>query len=237
VTLTGGEGGGGAAGSAPDAAEHPPERVVRTISRPGHLARWAFIGRPVLVHRAPAHSSRVLGRLGTKTADGTSELVMAVQRWRGEDGEVWLRVRTPLLPTGTVGWIPRSAVTPYHRVTTWVVVDRAVRRLALVRDGRVVFRAPVGIGKAGSPTPSGRFYIRSRLLDLNDPAYGPAAFGTSARSTTVTDWPGERAVGIHGTDQPELIPGRISHGCIRMRNEDIQRLVRLMPVGTPLTIL
>jgi lipoprotein-anchoring transpeptidase ErfK/SrfK len=43
-------------------------------------------------------------------------------------------------------------------------------------------------------------------------------------------------VGVHGTNQPEIIPGRISHGCIRMRNAAILALARLMPVGTPLTI-
>jgi lipoprotein-anchoring transpeptidase ErfK/SrfK len=68
------------------------------------------------------------------------------------------------------------------------------------------------------------------------PVYGPVAFGTSARSTTLTDWPGGGFVGIHGTNRPELIPGRISHGCVRMRNADILRLGALMPVGTPLTI-
>lgn len=43
-------------------------------------------------------------------------------------------------------------------------------------------------------------------------------------------------VGIHGTDQPELIPGRPSHGCIRLSNPAIRRLARLMPVGTPVLI-
>ena len=41
---------------------------------------------------------------------------------------------------------------------------------------------------------------------------------------------------MHGTNQPQLIPCRISHGCIRMRNGAILALERLMPVGTPLTI-
>jgi lipoprotein-anchoring transpeptidase ErfK/SrfK len=66
--------------------------------------------------------------------------------------------------------------------------------------------------------------------------YGPLAFGTSARSPVLTDWPGGGFVGIHGTNQPKLIPGRVSHGCIRMRNPDIERLGRLMPVGTAITI-
>jgi lipoprotein-anchoring transpeptidase ErfK/SrfK len=65
---------------------------------------------------------------------------------------------------------------------------------------------------------------------------GCREFRTSARSRVLTDWPGGGYVGIHGTDRPELIPGRISHGCIRLRNADVLRLARLMPLGTPITI-
>ena len=100
----------------------------------------------------------------------------------------------------------------------------------------MLLRAPVGVGRTNWPTPRGQFYIRDRVQNLTSPFYGPVAFGTSARSSVLTDWPAGGFIGIHGTDQPELIPGRISHGCIRMRNTDILRLARLMPVGTPLTI-
>ena len=82
----------------------------------------------------------------------------------------------------------------------------------------------------------GEFYVRQLLSNVDDPFYGPLAFSTSARSPTLTDWPGRGYVGIHGTNQPEIPPGRVSHGCIRMRNVDILRLARLMPLGTPLTI-
>jgi lipoprotein-anchoring transpeptidase ErfK/SrfK len=69
-----------------------------------------------------------------------------------------------------------------------------------------------------STTPAGRFYIRERLRKRRDsPIYGPWAFGTSAYSA-LSDWPGGGVVGIHGTNQPGLIPGRPSHGCIRVRN-------------------
>ena len=78
--------------------------------------------------------------------------------------------------------------------------------------------------------------MRAKLTGFADPAYGPLAFGTNARSPVLTDWPAGGYVGIHGTNAPALIPGRISHGCIRLRNPDILRLGRLMPVGTPLTI-
>jgi lipoprotein-anchoring transpeptidase ErfK/SrfK len=52
----------------------------------------------------------------------------------------------------------------------------------------------------------------------------------------LTDWPGGGFIGLHGTDEPELVPGRISHGCVRFRNRDILELGRLMQVGTPVTI-
>ncbi|MFN2627549.1 MAG: L,D-transpeptidase [Gaiellaceae bacterium] len=77
---------------------------------------------------------------------------------------------------------------------------------------------------------------RSELTRYASPFYGPVAFGTSARSAVLTDWPGGGFIGIHGANEPQLIPGRISHGCIRLRNSDIVRLAALLPVGTPLTI-
>ena len=58
----------------------------------------------------------------------------------------------------------------------------------------------------------------------------------SAYSDSLTDWPGGGVVGIHGTNQPELIPGRPSHGCVRVPNPRIRKLAKLMPIGTPILI-
>jgi lipoprotein-anchoring transpeptidase ErfK/SrfK len=117
-----------------------------------------------------------------------------------------------------------------------LVVDRVRRRLTLLRDGRIVFAASVGVGTPSAPTPAGEFYVRDRLTTLARSFYGPVAFGTSARSPVLTDWPGGGFVGIHGTSEPQLIPGAVSHGCIRLRNDDVLRLDRLLEIGTPLTI-
>ena len=43
-------------------------------------------------------------------------------------------------------------------------------------------------------------------------------------------------IGIHGTNQPGLIPGAVSHGCVRVSNGRIAHLDRVMPLGTPLKI-
>ena len=94
----------------------------------------------------------------------------------------------------------------------------------------------IGIGKPSTPTPAGRFWIRERIT-VADPRgpYGPQAFGTSAYSS-LAGWPGGGVVGIHGTNQPYLIPGQPSHGCIRVPNRSIRQLARLMPLGTPVWI-
>jgi L,D-transpeptidase catalytic domain len=68
------------------------------------------------------------------------------------------------------------------------------------------------------------------------PFYGPIAFGTSGRSYVRTDWPGGGFIGIYGTSLPELLPGRVSNGCIRLRNEDVVRLAAMLPIGTPVTV-
>ena len=42
--------------------------------------------------------------------------------------------------------------------------------------------------------------------------------------------------GLHGTNQPETIGRAVSHGCVRLRNEDIEKLSEMVPVGTPVFI-
>ena len=206
-----------------------------TLSDPDRLSFWAPIVRRVVARARPTTSARVVARLATRTPEGTSNAVLLLQR-RESGGKPWLKVRLPALPNNTTGWVPRTSLGGYQAVDTHLVVDRRRLNAVLYRRGRPVFRAHVGIGQRRWPTPAGRFYIRNRLTGYRSPFYGPIAFGTSARSAVLTDWPAGGFVGIHGTNRPDLVPGRVSHGCIRMRNGDIVRLARLMPPGTPLTI-
>ena len=102
-------------------------------------------------------------------------------------------------------------------IQTHLTIARGKLKATLRKDGKKIWSSRIGIGKAGTETPAGRFWIRERLSNLRgSPVYGPWAFGTSAYSATLTDWPGGGVIGIHGTNQPELIPGRPSHGCIRV---------------------
>ncbi len=207
------------------------------LNRPGVLSHWAFVDRRVAARSRPDSTAPVVGRLGLKTEDRTDELVLVLARRRGQDGRTWLRVRLPIRPVGSTGWVPASALERLHAVKTWLRIDTRRLRATLVRSGRVVFRARVAVGRSRWPTPRGDFYIRNKFVGFPpDTIYGALAFGTSAKSEVLTDWPRGGIIGIHGTNRPELIPGRVSHGCIRMTNRDILRLGRLMPIGTPVTI-
>jgi lipoprotein-anchoring transpeptidase ErfK/SrfK len=205
------------------------------IASPEHASRWASVRRPVLARSAPSSRASIVARLAIRTPEGTSNLVLVLAN-AASAGRLWAKVRLPVLPSNTTGWVPRRALGGYRVVQTRLVVDRRSLTATLFRNGKPVFRTRVGVGRPQWPTPSGEFYIRNRLREFKSSFYGPIAFGTSARSSVLTDWPAGGFVGIHGTNRPELLPGQVSHGCIRMRNEDILRLGRLMPVGTPLTI-
>jgi len=184
----------------------------------------------------PSSRARVVARLGTRTPEGTTNVVLVLTRVE-RGGQLWIKARLPVLPNNTTGWIKRDSLGGYNVVNTHLVVSTKRFTATLYRFGKPIFTARVGVGQSRWPTPTGRFYIRNKLTRYSSPTYGPLAFGTSARSAVLTDWPAGGFVGIHGTNAPGLIPGRISHGCIRLRNSDILRLARLMLPGTPLTIV
>ena len=224
------------------AALPEPPSAAFSVPRPRPLAAheagslFAPLRRAALARAAPDTEALVVARLERHTPEGTENIVLALERAEDAAGRLWVRVRLPVLPANTTGWVRRSALGGYGSVQTHLVVDRRRLTATLYRGGRPLFRAPVGVGSVRWPTPAGDFYIRNKLTRYENAFYGPLAFGTSARSAVLTDWPAGGFIGIHGTNEPKLLPGRVSHGCIRMRNADILKLGRLMPVGTPLTI-
>ncbi len=170
-----------------------------------NVTKWAPVLRATDAHQRPSWSSPTVVPVSTRTPEGTANLVTV----NGEvvrKGTDWVHASLAVLPDGRTGWIPRSALGGWTFVDTRVVVDRADLTLTLYRAGKEVFRTPVGIGKPSTPTPTGRFYVRDRLTSYASPEQRLLAFGTSARSPYETDWPAGGFIGIHGTDQPQLIP-------------------------------
>jgi len=118
-----------------------------------------------------------------------------------------------------------------------IVVDLAERKLALVEDGRVVKIYRVAVGAEQTPSPVGEFKIVHRVAE---PAYYAPGVVISAGATNPLGprWLGlsEKGIGIHGTNRPSSIGHSASHGCVRLRNRDIEDLFARVRVGDTVVI-
>jgi len=125
---------------------------------------------------------------------------------------------------------------------TELVVDLSDRQLSLYQDGILQSRFEIAVGKAGWETPSGNFSVISMRKDpvwqnpitrevVTNPAENPLG------SRWIGFWTdGTHQIGFHGTNQTELIGQAVSHGCVRMRDADVQALFEQVAVGTPVIV-
>jgi hypothetical protein len=213
-----------------------PPGMVR-LSDERTTTKWAHTADLQPVFSRPSGSAHTVARLRLLTEDRFAEVYLVLASWKSSVGNTWLKIRVPKRPNGLTGWVRASALGQLHTVHTLLRINKRTLRVTLYDRGRKRFSARIGVGKSGTPTPSGHFWIREKFHVGGHTLYGPRAIGTSAYAPYLTDWPGGGVVGLHGTDQPGLVPGRPSHGCIRLRNADILRLYKLAPKGTPIDIL
>jgi L,D-transpeptidase catalytic domain len=223
------------AAAAPAAAQTPPPADT-ALSNETTFTRWASAATRASAYEEPSATARRIGRLRLLTEDGFPEVYVLLAERQDADGTAWVRLRLPQRPNDVTGWVRRGMLGPLYVVRTRLVLNTRALRLTLFDRGKPRFRARVGIGAPGTPTPKGSFWIREKFRVSGNPLYGTRAMGTAAYSNVLTDWPGGGVIGIHGTGEPWLIPGRPSHGCIRVRNPDVERLYKRTPIGTPLLI-
>jgi lipoprotein-anchoring transpeptidase ErfK/SrfK len=117
-------------------------------------------------------------------------------------------------------------------VTRRIVVSIPDRRLALVENDEVVRVYPVAVGAPVSPSPVGTFTVVSRVS--HPTYYRPGVVIAPGASNPIgTRWIGlsQKGYGIHGTDQPRSIGFAQSHGCIRLRNADVEQLFERVRAG------
>ena len=180
-------------------------------------------GEPV---RTLARADEISGRLVFLQADETTP----------DRIQVYLPVR----PNGSVGWVDRADVSLSSH-SFFMEIHLADHRLEVFDGSRVVLDTAIGVGTTDTPTPGGVFFIKE-LLQPPSPNgdYGTYAYGLSGFSTVLETFNGGNGViGVHGTNDPSSIGTDVSHGCIRMVNEDIEMLVEDigLPLGTPVSII
>jgi L,D-transpeptidase catalytic domain len=236
--TSGGSGSSGLSGSsAAQTSAIPPDQV---LSNEMTFTQFAYVHRVANVYSQPSTKSHRVSRLTWYTEDGfNSVYVLLRAHWTSARTE-WVKIRIPGRPNGRTGWVQRNALDRFHMTHQAVVINRGKERLYVYENGKQVWSAPVGVGAPGMPTPTGHFWLNEFFNLTKDPSSGyyPYAFGTTDYST-LTDWPGGGVVGIHGPygAPASAIPGRISHGCIRLRIRDDFWLGRHMQMGTPVRVV
>jgi lipoprotein-anchoring transpeptidase ErfK/SrfK len=150
----------------------------------------------------------------------------------------WVRVLLPIRPNGSEGWVKSSDVRlASHNYK--IKVELAAHRLIVTDHDKVIVDTPAGIGKADTPTPGGLYYTKELLQPPNpNTVYGHYAYGLSGFSNVLTTFAGgDGVIGIHGTNDPSGLGKDVSHGCIRVSNEAIDKMAKTLPLGVPVEIV
>ena len=118
------------------------------------------------------------------------------------------------------------------RGTRTVLVSIPDRKLAVIESGRVTQIFPTAVGAPQTPSPAGSYRIIQRLADPTWYTKGKVVPPGKANPLG-TRWIGlsAKGYGIHGTNNPASIGTSASHGCIRMRNRDVEQLFTMVSVG------
>jgi L,D-transpeptidase-like protein len=134
--------------------------------------------------------------------------------------------------------IPKLSDVPRPQPARRIVVSIPDRKLALLEDGRVVKIYDVAVGAHVSPSPNGEFQIVQRLT--NPTYFKPGVvIGPGAGNPLGTRWLGLniKGFGIHGTNRPASVGKNASHGCIRLKNSDMEDLFARVRAGDHVSLL
>ena len=107
-----------------------------------------------------------------------------------------------------------------------IFIDLSESQLYLFLDGKLIKKYPIAQGRPDTPSPIGIWEINSKARNWG------SGFGTRWLGLNVP-W---GRYGIHGTNKPNSIGYRASHGCFRMRNRDVEELYELIPYKTRVVV-
>jgi lipoprotein-anchoring transpeptidase ErfK/SrfK len=133
----------------------------------------------------------------------------------------------------------KTAAKPAPKTETRrIVVSLTDHKLVLLDGQRVVKVYETASGKSNTPTPAGQFEVISKVANPVYKAHGQNV-APGPRNPVGTRWIGLslKGYGIHGTNEPKSIGKNSSHGCIRMRNKDVEELFELVSVGVPVELI
>jgi hypothetical protein len=173
---------------------------------------------------------KVIAHLRPQTDWGSPTVVWATER-RGR----WLGVIAAALHNNQVGWLNVRHDRPrMWRSQLSLHADLSARTLELRRGSRVVRRIPIGIGSPNTPTPLGHFSVTDKLIPGRELSfYGCCLLALSGHQSQLRPgWAGGDRIAIHGGS----VGGAASAGCLHAADADLRRLMKVIPIGTPVYI-
>jgi L,D-transpeptidase catalytic domain len=206
-------------------------------------ARDAAVGRPTahlawraqLVGRTPLWSSPARRRrLRGTVRPGEAPWLLVLRAKPDRLGRCWLQVRLPTRPNTAAAWI--NARHARLRSTPWrIVITRRARTLKVYRAGRRLRRFKVVVGKPATPSPRGLFSIVGVWRGNPSAFLGSYILTLTAHSNVLQEYEGgDGRVGVHGRGGASLrdpLGSARSHGCIRLANQSIDWIVRIVGAG------
>lgn len=142
----------------------------------------------------------------------------------------WLQIMLPSKPNGSTGWVRAGLMATGH--TPYVIrVHLRSTQLELYNNRELMGAWRVGVGKADTPTPTGRTFVLGQFTDPKQD-FSPVILPLGTHSATLDDYGGgPGTVAIHGWPTNDVFGKAVSHGCIRVPKEALFQL-RQVPVGT-----
>lgn len=197
-------------GTVPDPA--PQARTRGDIVRPRQMMR---------IHDRPGGSP--IGKIGPKQIGETWLPVI-------DKSDGWTQVLLPSKPNGSTGWLKSGQLE--EKFTPYVIaVHLKSMRMQLFFEERQVGDWEIGIGKADTPTPSGRTFLLGSIVDPNQ-QYSPVILPLGAHSATLDSFGGgPGTVAIHTWPTTDVLGTATSHGCIRVPKDALTKLQQV-PLGT-----
>ena len=160
---------------------------------------------------------------------------MLIEGAKRREGEAWYRVLLPLRPNGSAAWVRESDV-DLRRIDQRIEVDLSERTLRYFVHDELKENFQVGVGTDATPTGTGTFYVWVKVHYASPyQPYGIAALGLSGLLAGAVGVAGGGRMAISGTSSPTDLGNAVSHGCVRVLNDDLKSLLDV-PLGTPVEI-